>query len=192
LGLLILAVPIGLATGLIRARITGSAYVLNELKLSWLVLIAFIPQLVAFQFSATRNIVTASFAAVALISSQLILLVFAWPNRRQPGFPLLGLGLFMNLAVICLNGGFMPINPGTVKSLVPEISPGTWKSGERFGTGKDIVLAVEETRLWWLSDRFLLPVWIPYRAAYSVGDIFIAAGVFWWLFYSGRQLKHPE
>jgi hypothetical protein len=32
-----------------------------------------------------------------------------------------------------------------------------------------------------LGDRFLLPAWSPYQAAFSAGDILIGAGVFWLL-----------
>ena len=49
--------------------------------------------------------------------------------------------------------------------------------GSRLGTGKDIVLAVDQTRLWWLSDRFLLPLPGGY-VAFSLGDVLIAVGAF--------------
>lgn len=187
MSLLILAVLAGLVAGLIRARVRHSTYEILDLRYAWLVPIAFIPQWVAFQSEATRHNLTAGLAAVALVTSQLILLAFAWLNRKQPGFWLLGLGLVMNLTVILLNGGLMPISPETAARLAPEISPNFWRSGERFGTGKDILLPVEETRLWWLADRFLLPTWLPVRAVYSFGDILIALGVFWWLWSSSKQ-----
>ncbi len=187
MSLLVLAVLAGLAAGLIRARSTHSTYDIKDLNYAWLVPIAYLPQLVAFQLPATRSKLAAEHAAAALVGSQLILLGFAWSNRKQPGFGLLGLGLVLNLAVILLNGGLMPISPETAARLIPEVPPETWKPGNRLGTGKDILMATKDTRLWWLADQFLLPVWIPYRAAYSIGDILMAAGVFWLLWSSGRQ-----
>ena len=59
-------------------------------------------------------------AAAILVSSQVLLLVFAWFNRDQPGLWALDLGLALNLLVIVLNGGLMPISPETVARLAPE------------------------------------------------------------------------
>ena len=77
----------------------------------------------------------------------------------------------LNLFVILLNGGMMPISPETIQHLYPNASPGAWQIGQRLGVGKDIVLTISETRLWFLSDRFTLPDWIPYRVAFSLGDV---------------------
>jgi hypothetical protein len=79
----------------------------------------------------------------------------------------------------------MPITPARVEALIPNAPEGFWTVGERLGIGKDIVLPVEETRMWWLSDRFLLPAWFPYRVAFSLGDVFIFLGAFWSLWLIG-------
>jgi len=57
-----------------------------------------------------------------------------------------------------------------------------WDAGVRFGPGKGVVLPNSTTAFWDLSDRFLLPDWFPYEAAYSLGDVLIVAGalaLFW-------------
>jgi hypothetical protein len=96
------------------------------------------------------------------------------------------LAFLLNLTVIGLNGGLMPISPGTVKLLAPNAPEGSWQVGERLGTTKDIVLPIEEMKLGLLSDRFLLPDWVPYHVAFSLGDLFIALGAFWFLWSFGN------
>lgn len=173
-----MAVVAGLIAGLARAGITGRRLNFPDLSLIWLAPVAYLPQFLAFQLPATRRVIPDRWAAAALVGSQLMLLGFAWANRRRPGFWLLGLGLASNLAIIAVHGGWMPIRPEIVASLVPGAPPETWQAGERFGTSKDVILPGEEIRLEWLSDRFVTPGWFPYRYAFSLGDILIALGAF--------------
>jgi uncharacterized membrane protein YeaQ/YmgE (transglycosylase-associated protein family) len=184
--LLAIAVFAGLLAGLLRAWLSKRQYEIPQIRHIWLVLIAFLPQWFTFYWSVTRRSIPDQWAVAALIGSQILLLIFIWRNsyqqryRNRLAFWLLGLGLVFNLTVILLNGGLMPISPASVSRLVPDALPGSWQIGSRLGTGKDIVLAVDQTRLWWLSDRFLLP--LPGRdAAFSLGDVFIAAGAFFML-----------
>jgi hypothetical protein len=181
--LLTIAVFAGLLAGLLLAWLSKRRYDVPQIRHIWLVLIAFLPQWLAFYLPVTRRSIPDQWAIAALIGSQIFLLIFVWRNsyqqrfRNRVGFWLLGSGLILNMAVILLNGGLMPISPENVSRLVPDAVPGSWQIGSRLGTGKDIVLAVDQTRLWWLSDRFLLP--LPGRdVAFSLGDVLIAAGVF--------------
>jgi hypothetical protein len=177
--ILLLAILAGLVAGLGRAGWQGRSLNLPSLRFLWLVPLAYLPQHLAFQLPWIRPEVTHDLAAAALVVSQLGLLAFTWLNRRHPGFWLLGLGLALNLLVISLNGGLMPISPETVLRLAPQAPPGSWLIGERLGSTKDIVLPMSEMQLWWLSDRFLLLGWYSYHVAFSFGDILIASGAFW-------------
>jgi hypothetical protein len=181
--ILLAAVVVGLIAGLARARIQRLPYQAPELKWLWLVFIAFFIQWLAFRLPVSWMHLNSKWAAVALVGSQIALLAFAWANRKQPAFWLLGIGLLLNLVVIIANGGLMPITPETVAHLT-KAEPGLiWKVGERLGTGKDIVLNAEATRLWFLSDRFLLlPDGFDFQVAFSLGDVLIAGGAFWLLF----------
>jgi hypothetical protein len=158
--------------------------------LVWLVPIAFLPQWLAFNLPVTRRLTTENAAIAALVSSQALLLVFAWYNRRQPGFWALGTGLALNLTVIALNGGLMPVSPEVVAELLPDAPTDAWQGGERVGW--NTVLPVADTRLWWLSDFLLLPAWFPFRKALSIGDILIAVGAFWYLWALGGPEQEEE
>lgn len=189
--ILVVAVIIGLAAGLIRARITKRPYQPPPLKFIWLVLVALLAQWIVFGFRPSREIVPDLYASYVFVLSQFLLLVFAWANRRTPGFWLLGAGLLLNLTVILLNGGWMPISPDTVRWLAPDAAPGAWQIGERLAYGKDKVLLVENTRVWILSDQLRSPDWLSYRFAFSLGDIAIAVGAMWLLWWIGGR-KHTN
>lgn len=181
--ILLIGIVLGLIAGFIRAKILKQPMHPIHLQGWWLVFLAFVPQLLAFNPPIKSIQIPDQWVAVLLVSSQTILLVFAWLNRKVPGGWLLGLGLLLNYLVIVMNGGLMPISPETVQSLIPDAPQGTWQIGERLGKTKDIVLPTSAMWLAFLSDRFTLPAWINYKVAFSLGDVFIALGAFW-LFWS--------
>jgi hypothetical protein len=175
--ILLYAVLVGLLAGLLRAWVRKRPLRIPDLRLTWLVFLVFLPQFFAFYFPLTRKSIPDRWAAIALAVSQLFFLLFIWVNRRQPGFWILGFGLLLNLAVILPNGGWMPITPQTVSRIYPDSPASSWKIGERLGTSKDKILRLTDIRLEWLSDRFVFPA--GNRAAFSLGDVLIAAGAFW-------------
>jgi hypothetical protein len=186
------SILIGGLAGYFYARWQKRGWSIPPLRYVWLIFIAFLPQLFAFYLPATRIWYSDSFAALSLVSSQILLLVFCWLNRRLAGIWILAFGTALNLVVIVANGGFMPISPDTAGHLV---SPGTLQAlpaGSRFGYGKDILLLPENTSLVFLSDQFLLPEWCPYQVAFSGGDILIAAGAFWLMLTQGRPLMAKQ
>jgi hypothetical protein len=191
--ILVAAVLIGLTAGLLRAWIGKRPYRVFELKLPVLVLLAFLPQFFAFYLPKTRTILPGNLVSILLISSLIILLIFSLLNIRKISFWPISVGFSLNFLVILLNGGFMPISPETVQKLIPN-SEGTWEIGQRLGYGKDIVLLSEMTHLQFLSDRFMLPDWINYPVAFSLGDILIALGVVWmfWMLGGSDKLKTKE
>ena len=138
-------------------------------------------QFFAFYLPATREWIPDSLASLCLVTSQIFLLAFAYFNRKLAGMWLLIGGLALNLAVISVNGGFMPISPDTASHLIPATVVQAMPLEGRFGKGKDILLLPEDTHLEGLADRLLSPKWFPLPVAYSFGDILIAAGAFWLL-----------
>ena len=189
--ILLITVALGLASGILRAKLSGRPYQSVEVRYVWLVFAAYLPQFFAFYLPATRSTFRESWVPVVLIGSQILLLLFAWLNRRLPGFRLLGLGLLANFLAICLNGGMMPLMPENAARLLPAGSSVSLQLGERVGFGKDILLEKANTRLWFLGDVFMLPEVFRYPLAFSIGDILISTGAFWllWRLGSPRQLS---
>ncbi len=114
---------------------------------------------------------------VLLAFSYLLLALFVWWNRRLPGMWILGAGLAANWLVILVNGGYMPV---TYEALVAA-GKGHLVSSADIGTfvygSKDILLPLEATRLWFLSDIFVIPPPFPIPSVFSVGDALIAVGL---------------
>jgi hypothetical protein len=188
--ILLIAVVVGLVAGLIRAKLASTRFVLPDLHSLWLVLVAFVLQWPVFYWDATQRRFSDTAAAIVLVTSQTLLLLFAWRNRRQPAFGWLGAGLLMNFLVIVFNGGLMPISPETVSRLAAtrgdaEQVSVQYPPGSRLGGTKDRVIREEQTFLPWLTDRFVTPAWWPQQAAFSLGDVLIAFGALLLLWQAG-------
>jgi hypothetical protein len=187
--ILLIAVAIGLAGGLLRAAMNRREYRFYDLRFPLLVLVAFIPQLLAFLIPTTSVKISDTLASIFLITSLVLLLLFAILNIKKRMFWPISAGFLANALVIVLNGGFMPISPETIERLRPEGSTFTYQIGQRLGTGKDIVLTQNDTRLAFLSDKLVLPDFLHSSIAFSVGDVLIALGVIWLLWSMGGPAK---
>ena len=185
------AVIAGLVAGYVRAYSRGRVYALPHLQRIGLAYIGFVPQFLAFFFPPARQWFTQELAALVLVGSLLFLVLFAWYNRGHAAFCWMGIGLLLNLAVIALNGGLMPISPGTIGELYPHAAAGSWQVGNQLYNSKNVVRDPADTRLELLADRFILPGDFRYRVAFSLGDVLIAIGVFW-LLWGGGEAQQPE
>lgn len=183
---MLLAVLLGLLAGFVRARVNHRRLHLPELRDIWAVYLAVIPQLAILYPPPLASRIPTPVAVGILVVSQGLLLWFGWRNRHQPGLSILTLGALANGLVMVLNGGLMPIRPDAVRAIYPAAPPGSWQVGQRLGYGKDIVLNVDQTRLWWLSDYFVVSEWSPVLFAFSLGDVLIAIGAFLFLYSLGR------
>jgi len=189
--ILLSAIAAGLLTGLGWARWHGEPYQTPNLQFLWLVFIAFLPQFIVIYLPVTHGLFPDWLTAGLLLTSQIMLLAFVWINRRIAGMSILLCGVALNLSVMTANGGYMPISPQTASRLVSEDLLRDAQSGSRFGA-KDILLPPQDTRFEWLADRFLPPIWSPYQVAFSLGDIFIALGVFWLLAKPGLSIQFTK
>jgi len=174
--ILLLAILIGLAATLLRARWHHQSLKLKRLRWEWLVLLAGIPQYLVFQLPLTARWIPENMVPGIQIFTMLGLVFFAVINLSAPGFWAMGLGLGSNFLVILLNGGWMPISQETLTRLSPSQPMDYWVVGTRLGLGKDLIMAASTIKLIWLSDFFTLPQWFSYRVAFSLGDVFISIG----------------
>jgi hypothetical protein len=186
---MILAVAVlgAVLIGLVRG---GSLRRLADLPLAraWVALIAFGLQLYPIYFPASLNAGISSPHVIVLLFSYALVFAVVWWSRALPGIWLVGLGLLSNLAVMILNGGYMPI---TVEALAQVGHTGNIlgpEFGARVRASKDIVLPRDQTIAWWLSDIFVLPPPFPIPSVFSAGDVLIALGAFW-LIQSGMCAK---
>ena len=131
-------------------------------------------------------------AALALLYlSFALLLGFAAANLRRPGFPLILLGVTLNLAVIAANGG-MPVSRSAIVASGQQDTLGELATD---GDGVKHQLAGPSTRLLPLGDVLAVPP--PVRQVISVGDIAVDAGIFWFVVAAmalrrRRPLPEPE
>ncbi len=176
--ILLTALIIGLLVGVGRARWQRRPYRAPGFRFIWLAVVGFAPQLIIAYLPATRRILPDWLAEALVLASLSLFLAFIWLNRWTPGMWILFAGMALNLVVMLANGGWMPISPDAASQVLGGVPVGPARLGERFG-GKDVVLLPQDTRLLFLSDRFLLPDWSPYRVAFSLGDILVAVGAFW-------------
>lgn len=108
--------------------------------------------------------------AIYLLSMALIL-AWVWLHRRLPGLWLVLIGVAMNTAAIVANGGYMPVAP-----LAAEYAGNSANYATEGAPIANNSLAVEEARLWLLTDIFPLPAAIPLANVYSLGDILLTVG----------------
>lgn len=147
------------------------------LHAAWLALLGFGLQIYIIYEPETTARGWLSIHTLALIFSYLLLLAFVWMNRRLPGMPIIALGLLMNLTVMLANGGYMPITPEAVQRVGHEYELQSTEPGARLKYTKDILLPREQTRLWFLSDVFVIPPPFPIPTVFSPGDAVLALGV---------------
>ncbi|MGC8787774.1 MAG: DUF5317 domain-containing protein [Anaerolineae bacterium] len=176
--ILVAAIVVSIIAALLRG---GRFTRLVSFPLRWglLAVAAFaIQALFIYQTPVRKNIGVWGWQEVLFVVSHLLLLAAVWANRHLPGVKFIGLGLLLNLIVMVANGGWMPVTPEAVvkvghTGLVSSLEPGT-----RVYSSKNIILTAEQTKLRFLSDIFVLAKPFPIPTIFSIGDVFVAAGVF--------------
>jgi len=190
--ILLLAVIIGLAATLVRAKLTHRTLIMPHIHWEWLVFVSVVPQILAFNVPYTARLIPDDLIPAIQIFSMSGLIIFAMVNVFLPGFWALLAGLLSNFIVILLNGGWMPISIETVRQISPSRPDDFWTIGDRLGFTKDRIFSASDINLPWLSDRFTLPPGLPQNLAFSVGDIIISIGAIFLLWSLSREEKRRK
>lgn len=148
-----------------------------HLKGETLLLVLLVAQVVAPSLHLQGTAARVAFVLWALTFPAM--LSVAWVNRTEPGMPLLGLGLLLNMVVIYGNGG-MPVDSSAVAAI---------RQGAHavIPAGDFVHIAAGAARLPWLADILPLngPSWI--RIIASPGDCLLAAGIAAFIACSGAR-----
>ena len=153
-----------------------------SIRWAWLAPLVFAAQAYLIYYPASRAEGLLSIRALVMVISYGLLIPLMWVNRCLPGMKLIALGLALNFTVMLANGGYMPITrEALTQSGLAHLILGE-QPGARVLNTKDVLLPRDATRLWWLSDIFVIPPSAPISGVFSVGDVVIAAGAFWFLY----------
>jgi hypothetical protein len=170
---ILVSVLIGLARG---GKLQNLASV--PFRWGWLAVAAFGLQIYLIYFPEQVDVRLISLRLGLLALSYALLIVVIWQNRELPGLVILGVGLIANVAVMLLNGGYMPITMEALSQAGLAHNAQNTVNGVRVLFSKDIVLTHESTIAWWLSDVFVLPPPFPIPSIFSIGDVLVALGGF--------------
>lgn len=104
----------------------------------------------------------------------LMLFIGLWYNRHNKYMIIISIGIFLNFLVIFANGGKMPVSISALKFagldyLIPSLTNNSVLTHQ---------VLTSTTRLKFLSDVLALPRPYPLPKTFSIGDLFIASGIF--------------
>ena len=142
-----------------------------KIKFAWLIIVAVLMQRMPFALSPPSSFVELKKALLVL--SYVLLLWVLSRNLHLWSMRILALGAFLNFAAIMANGGLMPVSPRArlQAGMAPIGQPGF---GKVLPEGTGVLLPVEQTNLWFLSDT--IPISLV-GGVFSPGDVMIAVGL---------------
>ena len=133
----------------------------------WLFFVPVILQFIIFRPQVFRFSLSDDAVRIIYLTSMLLAALALWLNRAWPGMGWIISGYLLNLTVINLNGGFMPVSDAAFV-----IAGGTTING-RFANGIPIGAS---TVLPWLGDVLPIPGFLPINGVFSPGDVLILVG----------------
>ncbi len=170
----------GLFTGASKLNSVAANMAAIKIRFGWLIILAFFLQRMPFALSAPSSFVELKKALLVL--SYVLLLWALSRNLHLWSMRILALGTVLNFAAIVANGGLMPVSPAA------RLQAGMTVIGQSgFGTvlpeGTGILLPVDQTNLWFLSD--IIPI-SSVGGVFSPGDVLIGVGLLFFLVEAAR------
>ncbi len=173
---MILAVALSTVVGLLRGgRLASLGGV--SLRHPYLIIVGLGLQLAIFS-PLWPDIFEGPPTAILYLDALALLLLAVLLNSQLPGIKLLGVGLALNLLAIASNGGWMPVRLEAVHQAgLAAIAAAL----ETTGHYRHLIPLDEGSALWVLTDVLPVPGPGPQANVYSVGDLLVAAGAFWFV-----------
>lgn len=152
-----------------------------QFKFSWLVLVAVVLKIVTNSGLRYTLGISDQLAPKLYMVSLALVALFVILNIGLRGLSLIGLGLIGNLAAIFFNGGYMPLKREYFLLIASA------EELEKINQGLpayNYIATGPQTKLYYLSDIFLMPHWIFITKVFSIGDVLITIGgcIFVWFF----------
>lgn len=171
----------GIVLGLILGLAAGGSFTnLAAVRLRWVALLLFavILRFAAEWMLTQGNVLVETLRLPIFAIAFGMLLAALWVNRTQPGMRLAFVGILLNAIVIVANGGHMPI-------WIPSLEAAGFRV-EDIRSPFHILLAAELDLTFLLRAGPLgdiLPIPLPFvRNVASIGDVFLTAGLAFFLF----------
>ncbi|MGG3467490.1 DUF5317 domain-containing protein [Neobacillus pocheonensis] len=163
----------------------GNMKALAQLKLTWgwIFPLLLVVELTVFSLQNGHKTL-GEISGYIYILVYILGLLFLIMNRKNPGFTLIFIGVFLNFIVMALNGGRMPVSLEAASIL----EPGYLDVLKEELYAKHTAL-IDSTNLGFLGD--IIPITKPYPRTQiiSIGDIIMNIGAF--LFIQYLMVKHP-
>jgi Family of unknown function (DUF5317) len=160
------AVVVGLLVGFLAGgRVAGLA----TLHLRWpaAVVGGLLVQVVLFSPAVASRV--GDLGPPVYVASTMLVGAAVLRNWSVPGMPVVAAGAACNLLAIIANGGYMPASAGAIALM------GGPAHGGAAGYSNSAALA--DPALWFLTDVFAMPRWVPFANVFSLGDVLIGTGI---------------
>ncbi len=160
--MIIEAIVLSLIVGIIRrGKFSNLQYI--PFRGAWLFLLSY-----AVQAFALLWLKGPAFYWVHLLSYLILLFGIMANYKLPPVFPIY-VGTLLNGIVIAVNNGQMPVK------LPMGIGAANFDQGH--------ALITSSTKLWFLADIIIVDRPYPWPKVLSIGDLFLIAGIFWFIQY---------
>jgi hypothetical protein len=157
------AVVLGILAGLVvGGRPSGLAAI--DIRWSPLIVGGLVAQVVLFSPWATERV--GDLGPWLYVASTAVVVAAMVRNWRIPGIPITVAGALCNMAAVVANGGYMPASPAALAAAGRTVS-GVYTNSS----------LVPDPALWFLTDIFALPTWLPASNVFSIGDVLVGVGV---------------